>query len=77
MTRPRKKSIEFSRLRLAVFSFASGLFSKICRLVFLRIACFGQLRGSPQRFQSKGHDSSFCGTAAPSLQYNIFNLDPD
>jgi hypothetical protein len=36
-----------------------------------------QLRGSPQRFQSKGHDSSFCGTAAPSLQYNIFNLDPD
>jgi hypothetical protein len=39
--RPRKKSIEFSRLRLAVFSFASGLFSKICRLVFLRIACFG------------------------------------
>jgi hypothetical protein len=41
MTRPRKKSIEFSRLRLAAFSFASGLFSKICRLVFLRIAYFG------------------------------------
>jgi hypothetical protein len=41
MTRPRKKSIEFGRLRLAVFSFASGLFSKIFRLVFLRIACFG------------------------------------
>jgi hypothetical protein len=37
----RKKSIEFSRLRLAAFSFASGLFSTICRLVFLRIACFG------------------------------------
>jgi hypothetical protein len=36
-----------------------------------------RLRGPPQHFQSKGHDSSFCGTAAPSLRYNIFNLDPD
>jgi len=39
MTRPRTKSIEFSRLRLAAFSFGAWLFSKICRLVFLRLAC--------------------------------------
>jgi hypothetical protein len=36
-----------------------------------------RLRGSPQHFQSKRHDSSFCGTAAQSLRYNIFDLDPD
>jgi len=34
MTRPRKKSIEFSRLRLAVFSFASGLFQKFADWCF-------------------------------------------
>jgi hypothetical protein len=56
MSRPRKKSIEFSRVRLAAFSFAAWFFSRICGLVFFKNCLLRQPSGSPQRFQPKGHD---------------------